>query len=337
MAVAVAVTAVDSRVAVTSSSAESMARGHAQAWPFVFARQHDGQGEMPVRFRWLGLMVLCGWQASFWLAAPITEQIPVLMRALLASILLAVFSVASFLLRRPGRISQDVVWKLAAAGLMMLTAPAILLHLAGEQLPETSTSVIFALAPLVVLLTRGAASDSPGRASALVPALVGVAGVLLVLPFEASTSFQGVLALAEALGAMLLSAVGAVWLHLLLRDQDLQIGMEIIAAANALALALYVVVAGALPMTGWNLPAACLTVAQAAMLGLVIWLAAVMDPVAFSSRFLWVPLLGLLEGALLVRAGWTLRYSIGTLLMLAGAVWLLRPASQVDDEVLSLR
>jgi hypothetical protein len=60
-------------------------------------------------------------------------------------------------------------------------------------------------------------------------------------------------------------------------------------------------------------------------------------PVEFSARFLVIPLVTILEGAVLLRPEITGRIVMGFILLTGGAVWMLAGRGQVDEEVLTLR
>jgi hypothetical protein len=74
-----------------------------------------------------------------------------------------------------------------------------------------------------------------------------------------------------------------------------------------------------------------------AELGLLVWLLGAMRPVRLATRYLVVPLLVVVEGAVLMRPGWTLRMVAGVLLLAAGAGWVLLGREGDEAPSLSLR
>ena len=136
--------------------------------------------------------------------------------------------------------------------------------------------------------------------------------------------------------AAVLAGVAAVRLRRLLAETGWLRGAAVICGATSL-------VAGALCRVGWTgvgdrgatavgtEVARCL-VLDGSMVSLTVWLLRQMPPTAFSSRYLLVPLVTVVEGFLLLRPGgsWTLVAGLG--LMAGGSAWLLMDDS---DEVQS--
>ncbi|MDE1175150.1 MAG: DMT family transporter [Edaphobacter sp.] len=219
----------------------------------------------------------------------------------------------------------------------MFAAPAILLELSAVYGSETNTSTVFALAPVVTILAWGVTSDMPVTMRLLVPALSGVAGVLLLLSFEAPISVHGGVALAEAAVAMLFVSVASVQLHRLLQGVDVAITLGVACAVNALVLLGWGSSRRELVWHGWSMGLLAAVFIGAIGIGFTIWLLREMDVVRFSTRFFVIPLVTILEGLALVRPELTWRLFAGVGLLLVASVWLLRAETQVDDEVLSLR
>jgi drug/metabolite transporter (DMT)-like permease len=67
-----------------------------------------------------------------------------------------------------------------------------------------------------------------------------------------------------------------------------------------------------------------------------VWLLRTMDPIRFSTRLLVIPLVTIFEGAVLLRPDVTGRMAVGFLLLAGGVFWMLG-AKQVEEKVLTLR
>jgi drug/metabolite transporter (DMT)-like permease len=227
-------------------------------------------------------------------------------------------------------------WSLAVASLMMFALPSLLLARATEYSPETNVTVIFALVPVVVVVVWAATLSNQRGIALLLPALVGAAGVLFVLPFEAPASARGWESLAETILATILVAWACVAMHRQLRQRSCAGALIVGGSVNAIVLLAWSVLRGQ-PWSGWNLQAVVATGISAIVFALTVWLVAAIAPVRFAAKFMLVPLLTILEGVVLLRPDFTARLVAGVVLLLGGTAWLLSSGEAVDEEVLSLR
>ncbi len=226
----------------------------------------------------------------------------------------------------------------AVSGVLFFGVPAELIEHARTYTSEMSVAVVFALAPVVVVLVWGAVAQAVGGMRQLLPPLIGLAGVLLLLPFELPVSGRAWEAVAELAVAMVLVASAGVWLYGLLQQMKLMEAMAVIGISNAALLLAWRGVVGSLDWR-WRDIAGAWWVSFASMVVtvLTVWLLQRMEPVRFSARFLVVPLVTILEGLVLLRPEVTARMLMGGALLAGGAAWMLMAKPVVDEEVLTLR
>jgi drug/metabolite transporter (DMT)-like permease len=263
--------------------------------------------------------------------------LPELRRQALGFAAIAIVGVALGGLRRQSK------WRLraavAAGSVLFFAVPSVLLVRAREYAPETSVAVVFALAPVAVALVWGALTQESDGTGKLIPALMGLAGVLLLLPFELPVSVRGWIAVAEIVAAMGLVAGAGVWLYGLLRHVGATEALAIVGISNAVCLFAWCGAVGLLDLRwrdvaggvwwGWGV--------GVIVAALTVWLLREMDPVRFSARFLVIPLLTIVEGFVLLRPEVTGRMVVGIGLLAGGSAWMLGVRRQVDEEVLTLR
>ena len=286
---------------------------------------------------WTAFAAVCVWAASGWLITPGSDALPRLERQGLGFVVIAGVALAS-----GGWRNRRARWRLRSAvatgSLLFFAVPAVLLEHAREYASETSVAVVFALAPVVVVLVWGAVMQESGGMQWLVPALMGLASLLLLLPFEMPVSTRGWQAVAEVVAAMLLVAVAGAWLFGLMRKMSTTEALTIVGATNAVVL---FVCCGALGSLDWRWRdvvggVSWESVVAVIVAALTVWLLQTMDPIRFSARFLVIPLLTIFEGAALLRPEITGRMAVGSVLLAGGAIWMLG-AKQVEEKVQTLR
>ncbi len=219
---------------------------------------------------------------------------------------------------------------LACAALLFFV-PSALTLLAGGRLSSTTIVLVYTLVPAatVFFAAQVAQRDFLGL---LGPALAGIAGAALILPFALPSSSAGILWLAAIVLSALAAAFAGLRLHTLLHETSIVSSAALAASACALgALPLIASQHSTRPLLPW--PQTVLTDGiqfgiQGAILLLTVRLLRDTDPVAFSTRFLLIPLVTIAEGYLLLhpRLTWTL--VAGAALLAGGSALLLRPEHQ---------
>lgn len=288
---------------------------------------------------WVAFTILCLWAASKWLIGSVADALPALERQAVAFAGVALVAAMIFLRgkKEARRVYRD--GRMVAFGsLLYFTLPAVLLERSKEHASDVTVSIVFAIAPVVVLLVWGAVSREGLRPSRLVPALAGLAGVLFLLPYELPESVRGWESLAEVFVAMVLVAYASVRMNELLKKPTFAESLVLIGAVNALALLGFSLVRGRAMwrLNSWSGGVLIATAADAASMVLTIWLLRTMNPARFSARFLAIPLLTIVEGLALVRPEFSGRLLAGVILLLVAVVCLLAPRRTVD-EILTLR
>jgi drug/metabolite transporter (DMT)-like permease len=290
---------------------------------------------------WLTFGALCLLSSSAWIAESFgTSTLPALERQ---GLLYFVVGLAAQLLSGRGslfRIRQQSWTRLIVAGLGFFGIPTLAIELASGTVPEVSRSALFALVPIVVVVVlsaveAGGAAERDARRS-LAPALVGLGGLLLLLPLSFSSSARGNAMIAVVGAAVVLTGIASVWLYRLLQSFEVSDAVALVCLANAVFLLICSSVMGAiiwdrgslLSLLSWS------SLVNLAEVLLLLWLLRRMPPVQFASRYLLIPLLTVLESYILVRPPLTLRIGAGTILLTIGTGLLL--LQHPEDEVVSL-
>ena len=169
---------------------------------------------------WLTFGALCLLSASAWIATPYdTSTLPSLESQ---GLLYAAIGLIALLISRRQPWSRNQIRssaQLALAGLMFFGLPAAAIELASGSVPAISRSALFSMVPIVVILaiTSGEAREAGAR-RLLPPTLVGVGGLLLLLPLDFSGTTRGTIILAVLCAAVIVSGISAVWLFRLLHN-----------------------------------------------------------------------------------------------------------------------
>lgn len=171
------------------------------------------------------------------------------------------------------------------------------------------------------------------------PALIGAGGLLLLLPLEISGSLRGRLMVGLVGAVVVLVGVTSVWLYRLLRGVGLATAIALVGLTNGLFLSVCSAFRGEMV---WRWAEIRSVVSISSLVDgievlLIVWLLRDMQPIRFSSRYLVIPLLTILESYVVERPGVTVRIVCGTILLAAGAGALLFWKARDEDAVLSLR
>jgi hypothetical protein len=292
---------------------------------------------------WLGFAALCVLAATSWVIPQGTSAFPLLEEQ---GILFGVIGVVALICSlwmgwRRDRIAQYL--RVAGAGVGFFGIPAAVAEFARGSVPAISRSVLFALAPVVVVLVVAAGDMSAGEERGgrrfLVPALIGVAGLLLLLPIEISGSFLGRVMVGLVAATVVLAAVSSVWLYQLLREIRLVNSIALVGLANSLFFLVCGVLGGGI-VGRWADVTSVVSISSfvdVAEVLLIVWLLRDMPPIRFSSRYLVIPLVTILESYVVERPEVTARMVGGTILLAAGAGMLLFLNARDEETVLSLR
>ena len=240
---------------------------------------------------------------------------------------------AIFLLMSRGKASGHPRWgSIAGWGSVLIALPAVVSAGAAGQVSRLTGVLVFTLVPVVVIfvvaqLGRGF-GDGGGELRLLGPALIGVAGLALLVPFSLPGSLRGASWLSAILVTAVLAGIASVRLHMLLAELDVLRGAAVISAAAGVLAGAFAWMGSAGPLqtdaVSWVVEAARCLLLDAPMVLLTVWLLQALKPVTLAARYLLVPLVTILEGVVIVRPEltWTLGAGLG--LAAAGGLLVLR-------------
>jgi len=300
--------------------------------------------------QWAGFFALCLLGASGWLVEaewpsvlPAMEQ-----RALHDLAIAAVMGIAWWRIRARVGISARLRMKLAAASVCLLGLPAVLVDAASSGVSQVNATATFALLPVaVVLLVAQFDSERASTMRMLAPGLVGLAGVMFLLPVALpSTLREGGLEVVVLL-AVVIAACASVWMYRLLAGFAIVEAVFLCALANGTFFALAFATTGVMtqarvgPVAGWSWAVLGVEVAKALLfdlpqIALLLWLMRVVEPVRFAARVLVIPLLTVIEGYVLLRPHISARVICGAALAVMGTLWLMT-ARRGEEPGLMLR
>jgi drug/metabolite transporter (DMT)-like permease len=296
------------------------------------------------RSLWIAFAVLCVLSGTSWAiprevidVVPPLEQQGVLF-AVLGLIALAFSGRRVWVRHRRLQCAQ-----LAGAAVGFFGVPMLVAEVARGSLPAISRSALFAMVPIVVVMVL-AAGEGPTRAERgarqfLIPALVGLGGLLLLLPLQFSGTARGWVMLGSACVAVVLVGFASIWLYRLLHGFAAAEAIAIVGLANALFL---LASSAVLEDVIWRVGGLSSVISIGSLVDvvevlLIVWLLREMPPVRFAARYLVIPLLTVLESFVVMRPEWTVRMGFGTVLLAAGAGLLLFLKTGDEETMLSLR
>jgi hypothetical protein len=233
--------------------------------------------------------------------------------------------------------------QLAGAAVGFFGVPILVAEVARGSLPAISRSALFAMVPVVVVMVLAAGEGSkraePGARRFLIPALIGLGGLLLLLPLQFSGSVRGWVVLGSACVAVVLVGFASIWLYRLLHGFDGAEAIAIVGLANAMFL---LASSAVLEDVVWRVGGLSSVISIGSLVDvvevlLIVWLLREMPPVRFVARYLVIPLLTVLESFVVMRPEWTVRMGFGTVLLAAGAGLLLFMKTGDEETMLSLR
>ena len=308
-------------------------------------------GSDPARLtrpQWCGFLALCLLSASAWLVdgawpslLPAAER-----RGLHDGVIALVVGGVGWKVIAWETLCSRPWTKLALASIGLLGLPAALVEAAGAGVSDVTAAALFALLPVAVVVlvanfdSRRTASAGTGQL--LAPALVGLAGTLLLLSFALPDSGRQAWLYTVIMLAVVLAAIASVWMYRLLAEFTLAEAVVICSSANALLafasfLLMNLAVRGApswaepLTWRTFGVEAATAILFNLPQIGLLLWLMRMVAPVRLAARTFVIPLLTVLEGYALLRPPVTARSLCGVALLIAGA-WRLMTVRPREEE-----
>lgn len=215
------------------------------------------------------------------------------------------------------------------AGALMLGGPALVLLIGRHSIDESAFTMALALIPVVVAVVRPLFREThaPELAGRLWPGIAAVAGLLLVLP---QPSFESGVADVTLIAAPVLSGVGAAWL----RSSRGASAWKVVSALCGATFLFLVAAIAAGELRSVNVQGIVLA---AVFDGLAAWLSVLallrVGATRWSSQFVLIPLLIVVESVLMVWPGRDMRMWTGVVLLALSSFFLLLPprADAVDD------
>ena len=283
---------------------------------------------------WIVFAALCLVAGTSW-GLPNESSLPALQRQ---GLLFGLSGLAALCLPRP-RTALSARLQIAVAGTGFFGFPIVVVEIVRGSVGEITRSVLFALVSIVIVLVIAITDTTSNARRLLLPALVGIGGLLLLLPLQFSTTSRGLLMLAFIAGAIIVVGICSVWLYRLLHGIHLADAIAVIGIANAAFLLLCAATRGELAWKGSQLASAASlsSLIDVAEIILIVWLLREIPPARFAARYLLIPLVTILESYVLLRPEATLRMVSGAVLLAAGAGMLLLLDDRDHDAALSLR
>ena len=293
---------------------------------------------------WALFAALCILSGSSWMIPPsMSEGLPSLEeQALLFVVLGITASLFSWRGMWAGYGGLQLV-RTGGAAIAFFGLPIVVVEYAGASVSSITRSALFAMVPVVVGLVvaagDGGTTAERGARRSLVPALIGVGGLLLLLPLQFSGSLRGQVMLGLVCAVVVLAGFASVWLYRLFS----KIGVMQAIAAVGVANAVFLLVCSAVHedmVWQWRGLASVVSISSGADLVevlLIVWLLRAMEPIRFAARYLVIPMVTILESFVFVRPQMTVRIGFGTAFLVAGAGMLLFLKDGEEETVLSLR
>jgi len=212
----------------------------------------------------------------------------------------------------------------------MFTVPEVLFAGAGGHVSALAGLLVFMLVPVVAIFAvaqKAAGFGADGNPLKwMAPALAGLGGAALLIPFDWPASIAGRIWLGAMVGSVVLAGAAAVWMHRLLQGVGLVRAAAVVFGATGLIAAAFCWVDWtAVPGWTWSAVAAeagrCAGIEIPTLL-LTVWLLREMPPVGFSARLLLVPLVTILESYLMTRSALSWTTVLGVVLMAGGGAGL---------------
>jgi hypothetical protein len=292
---------------------------------------------------WIAFAVLCVLSGTSWVI-PI-ETTPGLPALEQQGVLFGVIGLVALVFAGHGiwvRVKGVRCVQLAAAVVGFFGVPMVVAEYAQGSVPAISRSALFAMVPIVVvmMIAAGEAATGEGRDARqfLVPALVGLGGLLLLLPLQVPSSMRGWVMLSLVCAAVILVGITSVWMYRLLRGVSLVDAVAVVGISNAVFLLACSAVRGEIVWRGSELVSvvSISSLVDVVEVVLIICLLREMSPVRFAARYLLIPLLTIFESYVLMRPEWTWRMVFGTVLLAVGVGLLLFWEAGVEETGLSL-
>ena len=281
---------------------------------------------------WLGFVLLILLSGSGWiLDEGWTSPIHGLARSALHQGVVAVLFLAVAGVRRADGVGVDGWGRIAGWGAALIAVPQVVMAGAGGWISGFTAVLVFTLVPAIVVIFEAQQEgfeDGESPLGKLGPAIAGVGGAALILPFAVPASGAGWLWLAGLVASAVLSGVAAVRLRGLVRRGAEAKAAGVVCAACAVLCGMGAVVWRS-PVTraglgDWSIELAVCLLVDGPVLFLLLWLVREMRPVPFAARYLLIPAATVAEGFVLLRPEFNWTLGLGLALLVGGGALLVR-------------
>lgn len=279
---------------------------------------------------------LCLIAASAWLLDELLPcSLPVVAQGFVASV---VVCLAAKLAGRRGnsrRLPLRSRFQIALWTAVLFSLPLILIWYAGDHLSATAVALCYTLVPAASAFFLAQAQEAE-LLSLLGPALAGIAGAALILPFELPGSTTGRLLLAALVCSAVLNGYAIGRLRTLTREASLAEGFCYSALGPVLAGATFLAIEPRVFAT-FHLRSFLLVssiahlVFSIVILALSLYLVRQISVVAFATRFLLVPFFTIVEGYVILRPENTWTLGLGVALIGFAVTMLLRESAFAEN------
>ncbi|HKW76962.1 MAG TPA: EamA family transporter [Terriglobales bacterium] len=285
----------------------------------------------------LGYISLCLIWGSTWLAIRVVvRDVPPLEAAALRFIAGSVLLLAMAAVQKRKWPADKAQWKaIATLSLTIMAIPYGLLFWAEQVVTSSMTAVLFSALPLVVALLTPLMMKSKVPRQAVFAMVVAFGGLLVLFYTGLSTSRRSLIAGLAILAAMLFSSWSVVYAKQRLRDVDAVVGTGLQLGFGSVALLWGTWALEAHQHANWTREAV-LALGFLALFGSCIafviyyWLLKRMQPYQVSTINLVVPLVALMEGALLLHESVPLLMLSAVALVLGSVAAVLRASPEME-------
>jgi hypothetical protein len=227
--------------------------------------------------------------------------------------------------------------RIALLGIAVWALPLAVIKFAAGRLSGLTEALVFTLVPVaavfvVAQMALGFGRDT-GPRRLVAPALAGVVGAALLIPFEAPPSETGKIWLGVLAVMVILATLAAVGLHKELQGGDLVPAAVVTAAAVscfALGAGWDLAAFAGMGRPAWGLELVVALLVDGPLLLLGLWVMREMPPIGAATRYPVTLLVTVGESYVLLHgsAGWAM--VLGASLMAGSAGWLLWASTQPD-------
>jgi drug/metabolite transporter (DMT)-like permease len=295
----------------------------------------------------LGYVSLCLIWGSTWLAIRVVvRDVPPLEAAALRFIAGAVLLLGmAALQKRKWPVEREQWNAIATLSLTMMAIPYGLLFWAEQIVTSSMTAILFSALPLVVALLTPLMMKSKVPRQAVFAMVVAFGGLLVLFYTGLSRSRRSLIAGLVILAAMLFSSWSVVYAKQRLRDVDSVVGTGLQLGLGSIALLWGTWALEAHRRATWSLEAVA-ALSFLAVFGSCVafviyyWLLKRMQPYQVSTINLVVPVVALMEGALLLREAVPLLMLLAVALVLGSVAAALRASPEMeyqDGKILMLQ